>query len=536
MDHDGQQSDAGRVGDETRRAGGVGTTERPGRVSRRKVLFGGGVLGAAALAGAGAGGWSLGQGGASAPGAGGAQTSAGELEGHFVTRPDLFPPHLQVADVGAGRASGHLMLTPSLVPGVRSLSQAQAVSKGKGQMGLMIAAPHGELAWFHPTKGLATDLQVQTYRGEPVLTYWTGRIDNGIGYGAGYLLDRSYRTVATVKAGNGLQTDLHELTLTPQHTALITAYRRRDADLSSIGGDKHGSVYESVVQEIDVATGKMLFEWNSLDHVGVDESYTPASPEPMDYFHVNSVALWDDHSLLISGRNTWAVYRVDRRSGAVIWRLGGKKSDFRIGKGANFEWQHHVRRVGPTAMTVFDDAAVPVEERQSRALVLRVDESARRVSLTRAYTHPARLLAFYEGSVQILPDGNVFVGWGTEPYASEFDHEGNLLLDVRFPTNDQSYRAFRYDWHAAPEAPPDLVVTKDAIGGYAAHVSWNGATEVRHWQVISGSSPRSLSPVAHVPKANFETAITIHPAGSHVAVVALDRSGKRLAVSKTVRI
>ncbi len=523
------------VGDETPARAGV--ARRQGSISRRKLLLGGGVLGATALAGAGAGGWSIGRRGAApAPRTGVSETAPTEIRAPFVTRPDLFPPHLQVADVGAEASPGYLMITPSLVPGIRPAGGAQALSRGNGQSGLMIAASHGRLVWFSPGEGLVTNLQVQRYRDEPVLTYWTGRIDGGIGYGTGYLLDRTYRTVATVKAGNGLQTDLHELTLTPQGTALITAYRLRDADLSPIGGRRRGTVYESVVQEIDVATGRLLLEWNSLDHVGIDESYLEAAPEPMDYFHVNSVALWDEDSLLVSGRNTWAVYRVERRSGAVIWRLGGKRSDFTIGTGANFEWQHHVRRAGPRAMTVFDDAATPKEEPESRALVLQVNEPGRRVALTKAYTHPARLLASYEGSVQILPDGNVVVGWGTEPYASEFDPKGNLLLDVRLPTNDQSYRAFRYDWHAVPEAPPDLVVTKDAVGGYAAYVSWNGATEVRHWQLVSGSSPRSLSPVAYVPSASFETAVTVHPPGSYIAAVALDGSGSRLGVSKTARI
>ncbi len=525
--------DAGTTG-ETAVAGGTdgatGSAGRAGTVSRRKVLLSGGLLGTAALSGVG--GWQIGQQLSPAPSGAAAAPPGSAAYVHFVTEPDLRPPHLQVADLGVERSTGHVLLTPSLLPGVRGVPSAP----GGSQMGLSMTDVRGQLVWFVPTSQLATNLEVQTYRGKPVLTYWTGNIVGGIGYGNGYVLDSTYQKVATIKAGNGLQTDLHELTLTPEGTALITAYRQRAADLSKVGGPKDGSVFESVVQEVDVATGKVRFQWNSLDHVGVDESYTPVSPTPMDYFHVNSVSLWDDHSLLVSGRNTWAVYRIDRRTGAVIWRLGGKRSDFAIGKGANFEWQHHVRRVGPTAMTVFDDAATPAEERQSRGLLLRVDEGGRRVSLTRAYTHPLGLLAFYEGSVQVLPDGHVFVGWGTEPYASEFDAEGNLLLDVRLPTNHQSYRAFRGVWHGLPPTSPRLVVDKDAIGGYAAHVSWNGATDVAHWELVSGSSPRSLTRIGHVPKSGFETAVTLHPVGSHVAVAALDPQGRRLGMSPVVRI
>ena len=504
-------------------------------ISRRKLLLsgGGGAIGIAALASSAFGGIHIGESNAShevTP------KPAMPPQGHFKTRPELVPPRLQIVDLDAGTAPGLVMLTPSLLPGVRGLSQAQAVTKGKGQMGVMITNNRGEVIWFQPTTQLATNLQVQSYRGQPVLTFWNGNIVNGMGFGKGYLLDHQYNNVATITGGNGLEADLHELTLTPQNTALITAYHKQAADVSAIGGPKNGSVFESVVQEIDIATGKVLFQWNSLDHVPVTDSYVKATGDtPVDYFHVNSVALWDNNSLLVSARNTWTVYRIDRRTGAVIWRLGGKRSNFAIGKGANFEWQHHVRRY-QNGITVFDDAATPAEEPQSRALVLGVDETGKKVSLTRAYTHPAGLLTYYEGSIQMLPNGNAFVGWGTEPYSSEFNPSGGLIYDVRFPTNDQSYRAFRYEWTGTPVHPPQLVVHKDDIGGYAAYVSWNGATNVTYWQIFSGNSPKALKPVAVVLKAGFETAITVHPGGSYLAIAGLDLAGKRLGMSTPVKI
>lgn len=464
------------------------------------------------------------------------ETAAVVPAGPFKTAPQLVPPRLQVTESAAPVSAGLLMMTPSLLPTSRMLSDAQAVAQGKGQMGVMIADAKGEPVWFHRTGEMATNLQVQRYRGEPVLTYWSGKVVNGIGYGTGYVLDTSYRRIGAIRGGNGLQVDLHELTLTPQATALVSAYRVRPADTSAIGGTKTGSVYEGVVQEIDVATGKVVFEWNSLDHVTVGESYVKAGKGPVDYFHLNSVALWDDTSLIISARSTWAGYLVDRRTGAVIWRLGGKKSSFKIGKGANFEWQHHIRRYGSDMVTVFDDGATPVEEPASRALVLEVDTSARTVELVRAAVHPARLLSDYEGSVQALSDGHLFVGWGTEPYSSEFDARGDLVCDYRFPTNVQSYRAFRYEWSGMPPTPPNFVVEPDEIGGYALYVSWNGATEVALWQVLSGEAPGALEPVATVPRAGFETAVTVHPTGPYLTVAALDAKGRRLGVAKTVKL
>lgn len=509
--------------------------------SRRALLARGGqgALGFAALSAGGGLGLGLGSSAraaaATTPRAGAAPAPTGD----FKTAPHLVPPKLQVTDFGVSPAEGLVMTTPSPLPIGRSLTPVQAVAAGLGLSGMMISNPtNGGLIWFLPENGFSTNLQVQSYRGKPVLTYWTGRIVSGIGYGTGYLLDQHYNTVATVKAGNGLQADLHELYLTPQNTALITAYHTRPADLSAIGGPASGGqVFESVVQEVDIATGKVLMQWNSLDHVPVAESYIKMQGKgPQDYFHVNSAALWDNDHIIVSARSTWAAYLIDRRTGAIVWRLGGKKSDFALGKGARFYWQHHIRRYGAKQMTVFDDGAYPAEEPQSRGLVLNVDTTHKRVALAKAYTHPAGLLTYYEGSVQILPNGNVFVGWGTEPYSSEFKSSGELIADYRFPTNDQSYRAFRFPWTATPEAPPQITMEKDQIGGYAMHASWNGATEIAHWQVLSGTSTKTLEPVALVPKTGFETAITTHAKGPYVAAAALDIHGKRLGVSAPVRI
>ena len=512
---------------------GAGAPGRRG-VSRRDFLArsGQGALGLAALSAGGA--LELGR----APVAGAAAAPAPVVRPpRFKSAPSLVPPHLQVVDLGIVPATGLLMTTPSPLPTGRELTTAEAVDERLGMSGMMISHPNGSLVWFLPEQGFSTNLQVQSYRGRPVLTYWTGRIESGIGYGNGYVLDQQYQPVATVKAGNGLQADLHELTLTPQGTALLTAYRVRAADLSAIGGPAVGQAFESVVQEVDVATGKVLLQWNSLDHVPVAESYMPMQGKgPQDYFHVNSVALWDADHLIVSARNTWTVYLVDRRTGAVVWRLGGKRSDFSFGTGARFYWQHHVRRLGTAQLTVFDDGAYPPEEPQSRGLVLNMDTTHRRVALAKAFTHPAKLLTYYEGSVQVLPSGNVFVGWGTEPYSSEFASSGELIADYRFPTNDQSYRAFRYPWTATPGEPPAVTLERDEIGGYALRVSWNGATEVAQWQVLSGASAATLEPVAVVPKSGFETAITSHAKGPYVGVAALDVHGKRLGASVPVKL
>jgi hypothetical protein len=408
---------------------------------------------------------------------------------------------------------------------------------GPGQQGLMIVDEDGKLVWFQPSRDIPMDLKVQAYQGWPHLTWWAGSVTNGVGTGAYVIADTSYRTVATVRAGNGLQADLHEFVLTPRSTALISAYAPTRADLSALGGKSDVQVYDGVVQEIDVASGGALFEWRSLRHVGLDESYVaPTGDAPFDYFHLNSIAVAPDGDLVISARNTCAIYKISRRTGEVVWRLGGKRSDFEMGDGAHFYWQHDARPHGSDRISLFDNGASPAREPQSRGLVLALDRSARKATVARQLTHPAGLLAPNQGSLQLLPDGQAFVGWGAQPYFSRFDQSGELVFDGRFPADDQSYRAFQHEWDGQPADAPAVAVGPNAVGGVTAYVSWNGATRVARWRVLSGDDPAQFAAVATVPRTGFETAISVNSTGLYLVVAAMDRSGAELGRSQPVRI
>src|SRR5262249_41417051 len=152
------------------------------------------------------------------------------------------------------------------------------------------------------------------------------------------------------------------------------------------------------------------------DHVPVSESHR-APGGVVDYLHVNSIEVLSDDQLLVSARNTWAVYKLDRRSGAVIWRLGGKRSDFAVHRAGRFYWQHDAREPAPGVLTVFDNGSDgPTRSAtQSRGLKFAIDERRRTVRLTKSYTHPNPLLASSMGNVQLLPSGHAIVGWGAEP-------------------------------------------------------------------------------------------------------------------------
>jgi hypothetical protein len=446
----------------------------------------------------------------------------------FVSRPDLSPPRVTV------------VVTPQFWR-LRTPRQVVLAPRGYAsgaQEGVMVLGVDGHLQWFRPTAGTPMNVRVQTYRGHPVLTWWEGDIVNGYGKGTGQIFDGSYSQVATVRAGNGLDADLHEFLLTPQGTALVTAYKTVNADLSSVGGPKSGDVLDGVIQEVDVTSGKVLFEWHSLDHLDLTESYaTPpgsSATAPFDYFHINSIDITADGDLLVSARNTWAVYKIARTSGSVVWRLHGKRSDFAMGEGARFYWQHDARALAGNTISLFDNGASPPKESQSRGLVLTVDTGSMKATLEHAYTHPAALLAPNQGSMQVLSGGGAFVGWGAEPYYSHFGGNGELLLDGRLPNNVQSYRTYLQDWVGTPTDSPSIAVRSSAVVGSTIYASWNGATQLAEWQVLAGSDAGSLKSVARSRRTGFETAIGVSSSGPFFAVVALDATGRELGRSQVV--
>lgn len=451
---------------------------------------------------------------------------------HFLSRPDLTPPTVTVTTPAQHTAPGYLLLAPK---------------NTGGQSGPMIVDNTGEVVWFDPHRpGEVTDLRVQRYQGQPVLTWWEGTSKTGHGQGSYVLMDTSYHELARVRAGNGYQGDLHDFRLTSAGTALVTVYQAEPRDLSALGGPRNGSVIDGVAQEIDVATGRVLFEWHSLDHVPLSESLQPlgnsGTPDrPYDYFHINSVAPGPDGSLLVSSRHTHAVYDIDRADGTVRWRLGGRGSDFTMGPGAGFRWQHDAQAQPDGTITIFDngsDGSDPDAEQTSRALRLRLDTTAMRATLVHAYPAPDGRLATSQGNVQVLSDGHVLVGWGHVGAVTEFTGDGRVVFDATLGggQDTDSYRAYRNEWTGHPTEPPVAVVTALADGTSALRVSWNGATEVADWQLFTGPTSDRLTSSGVTVRSGFETQIPLDGAPAYASVRALDRSGAVLGSTTTLHL
>ena len=432
----------------------------------------------------------------------------------FVTAPSLTPPTVTVSALNK----------PS--PGYLFVSSLN----GPGQRGPAILDNHGRVVWFRPVKTVAINFSRQLYAGEPVLTWWEGTISStGIGQGEGVIVDQSYKTIARVQAGNGFQADVHEFLLTPTGTALITVFNAVQADLSAVGGPVNGTVLDSILQEIDVRTGKVLLEWHSLDHVPITDTYSPVL-DPFDYFHMNSIDVDPlDGNLIISARNTSAIYKLDRKTGQVLWRLNGRSSDFQLGLDAPFMYQHDARMHTDGTLTLFDDGP-SASSADSRGLRLGLDFGAMRADVLQQYHHPTPLAASAMGNAQILPGDAVLVGWGTEPYFTEFGPAGDVRLDAKFDGDAWNYRTFRDVWVGRPTTKPAVAALKKN-GKVTVYASWNGSTETAYWRVAAGETRAGLQTVKTVTAVPFETAVPVAGRPAFVSVTALDRSRKPLATS-----
>ncbi len=218
-----------------------------------------------------------------------------------------------------------------------------------------------------------------------------------------------------------------------------------------------------VVQEIDIATGKVLFEWNSEDHVpfSASEQPLPSSPDqPWDWFHINAVHLDTDGNLLIDARDTWTTYKVDRQTGKILWQLGGKNSSFALrtasgqvldSAGELFAWQHDPEALGHGIYTWFDNESsgnplLPY----SRAITVKLDERTRVATLIASDDQPEGLSASSQGNAQTTSGGGLFVGWGSLPYFSQFDRAGHLIYNAQFPVGVNTYRAYLLPWDTDP--------------------------------------------------------------------------------------
>jgi hypothetical protein len=370
----------------------------------------------------------------------------------------LAPPPVTVLTDKGGNSGGDIFISPfgdspSYANGAEILS-----SDGK------------KVVWFHPAPAGEedADFRTQTYDGKPVLTFWQGTGLGGVSTGTDYVYNSHYQQIAAVQAGNGYSADGHEFLITPWNTALILSYTTATANLTSIGGPADQAVIDGIVQEVNIKTGKVLFQWDSADHVPYSQSEQPlpaSSSTPWDWFHVNAIKVNSDGTFLVDARDTWTTYGVSPRTGQIRWQLGGKDSSFKLeaasGQALNdagdiFAWQHDVEAHGSGIYTVFDNESAGAgntgtgtssELAYSRAATIKLNLAKHTATLLASDDQPAGLIASSQGNAQLLAGNDLFVGWGALPYFSEFSPSGKLLFNAEFPAGVNTYRAYRLPWN-----------------------------------------------------------------------------------------
>ena len=456
----------------------------------------------------------------------------------FVSEPNLHPPALHHAapTVTGKLAPGYFMIA--------NFKNATLTTPQVGQGGPLILDSRLQPVWFHPVAASlsATNLRTQTYQGKPVLSWWQGTITNtgATTTGTDVVVDQHYRIVAQLNGTQGWILSPHEFLISGPN-AWVTAYKVVPMDLSAFGGAVNGFLLDSAVQEYDLKTGKLLFTWDIKDHVPLADSETHAPPVPTiawDAYHVNSIQLRGTNAFLASMRNTWAAYLVRKADGSVAWTLGGKSSTFSLPANAQFGWQHDVELHPGNQISLFDDACCSITAAgfgpplgPSRGLVLSLDHAARTATMVQQYTHGATFNAGFLGNTQLLPNGNVLVGWGSKPYFTEFSESGQLLLDALLPGADVSYRALLSGWTATPSVPPAGAARASGARDIV-YASWDGATSVASWRVLAGPNAQHLATVAVRARSGFETTIRLGKKYRVFKVQALDSKKRVIGTSR----
>lgn len=486
------------------------------------------------------------------------------------------PPNITIIRNEGELADGYLLLT----------AKSRGNPPGLEQSAPWIFTNDNELIYAHNGSHGSNNLRVQMYEGKPHLTVWLGESTIGHGYGELVLLDEEYQQTnlgfqADLKMNLGPNKDapglidFHEQELSSRGTVYVTAYNNTPADLTAIGGPQGGMIADSLIYELDIKTGKILFTWSALDHIPLEESHLALQTymgsgidgAPWDHFHLNSIQEVGDH-LLINSRHTFSFYLIDRKTGQIGWELSGRGEggDFGpLGEDGQFSWQHHARahNVTEDGMTVslFDNHHMQELNKttSTRGLLLHLplppDPSTPPTVLRNIHTDEA----FYSGSqgsyIPEILNGNQLICYGPVPVVREFGPEGEVRWEGRFGFDEkaQSYRAFKEQWHATPRNwDPSLhveIVEQRKRRGHddydheqheeelELYVSWNGATEVASWNVyIRKRRGETWIKVGRAKKMGFETVVRVQGRRGRCVVLGAVQGNKEVRRSNEVCI
>jgi Arylsulfotransferase (ASST) len=457
----------------------------------------------------------------------------------YVSQPKLAPPKIKVLkSAKRGQlAPGYFLISNFKNLGITSSNGSPVPMTGQG--GPIIYDSKMQPVWIHgvPDNLYSLNFRTQTYKGKPALSWWEGVVTptGATVSGTDYVANQNYKIVAKLTGQDGWVFSPHEFVITGGHFAWVTAYKNIPMNLAPYGGVINGTLTDTAVQEYDLNTGQLVYSWDALKHILLSKSETkpppPTNPAAAstgwDAYHLNAIQPLSGGRFLASMRNMWAAYLVDQSTGNIIWTLGGKASTFKIPANAAFQWQHDVQLQPNGQISMFDNGCCGFGAKgflppngPTRGLVLNVDTAARAVTLAEQYSLPGVAVGS-QGDTQLLPNGNVLVGFGQQPYFAEYTEAGKLLFEAQLPSPDESYRAFAERWTGKPLYGPSAAAQKKGRRT-TVYASWNGATNVARWRVLAGHDAHHLAIVATKARTGFETTIRLKSSYGAYKVVALD--------------
>jgi len=414
------------------------------------------------------------------------------------------------------------------------------------------------LVWSDPSYKTTFGVRVQEFNNSDYITFWRGTV-KGAGYGTGsfIMLDHEYNVAYNLTTKNlTVGGDIHEVQLTDDGTALMTAYEPTGYDLTAYDIE-NGWLADSLFQEVDIATNDLIFSWRASEHIALNASYADpgatgiSQDSPYDFFHINSIEKDDSGNYLISARHTHGIYYINGTNGDIIWSLGGKNNDFEDksdGQATNFAWQHDARwrNTDLTELTIFDNGAADwvKTENETRGLWLSLNYDDMSVNLKQDYISPEGISSVSQGSVQVLSNNNIFMGYGSNGAFIEYTSDGEAIWDVQFGiignSSVQSYRAYKQNWQGFPHWNPSIAAAGNATDNTTVYMSWNGATEIKQWAILVSNSSSDLSSAdslwKNVTKTGFETNVTVGTNARYVRAAALDADGQVLGSTGVVDV
>lgn len=262
----------------------------------------------------------------------------------------------------------------------------------------------------------------------------------------------------------------------------------------------------------------------------------------------------DQGNYLISARDANAAYKINGKTGEIMWQLSGKSSSFKMGPEVEFAFQHHARFLARNEdgtkeiISIYDNSAHGTEDghghevhfyKFSRGKIIEVDTKTWEAKIVQAFHPPDGLLSKSQGSTQVLPNGNVMVNWGSEGAMTEFKSDGTPIFHTYMDSGYlgdavENYRGFRYNWTGIPNEAPAIVALEDEELT-SVYVSWNGDTRTQKWRFYEVFRGRR-SFIGEVKRESFESVLTLDRVGvKTVQAEALDAEGSVLVDTSAVK-